>query len=118
MRGVEAALEQLVENLVNEWSSRVNNRDSVLLSVRGVESFEQVAGLMATIEDFYGETEDVVERQVDVDRGTAYLQWRGRGNANSLIRWLSGREFADYRVVVVGTAGNLVRVEITGSGNR
>ena len=118
MRAVEAALEQLVENLVNEWSSRVNNRDSVLLSVRGVESFEQVARLMTAIEDYYGETEDVVERQVDVDRGTAYLEWRGRGDANNLIRWLSGREVADYRVVVVGTAGNLVRVEITGSGNR
>jgi len=118
IRAVEAALEQLVDNLVNEWSSRVNNRDSVLLSVRGVESFEQVARLMNTIEDYYGETEDVVERQVDVDRGTAYLEWRGRGDANSLIRWLSGRQVADYRIVVVGTGGNLVRVEITDSRNR
>ncbi len=115
MRAVEAALERLVENLVNEWSSRVNNRDSVMLSVRGVESFEQVARLMTAIEDYYGETEDVVERQVDVDRGTAYLEWRGRGNAGGLIRWLSGREVADYRIVVVGTGGNLIRVEITES---
>ena len=118
MRAVEAALEQLVDRLVDEWSSRVNNRDSVMLSVRGVASFEQVARLMNAIEDHYGETEDVVERQVDVDRGTAYLEWRGRGDADSLIRWLSGREVADYRVVVVGTGGNLVRVEIIDSRSR
>ena len=112
IRAVEDGLETLVDDLIEEWSSRVNNRDAVLLSVRGIENFSQVGWLMDAIRDDFGETEDVVERQVDVDRGTAFLEWRGRSNASSLAGWLSRVDYAEYEVAVVGTGGNMVQIEI------
>lgn len=112
MQALDGAVDQIVDGLVDAWSGRVNNRDAVLLSVRGVESFEQVTRLSDAIENRFEETEDVVQRQVAVDRGTAFLEWRGRSNAATLARWLTGLDLGEYRVVVVGTGGNMVQLEI------
>lgn len=111
-RALGDAVDRLVDGLVNEWSSRVNNRDAVLLSVRGVQSYDEVTWLSDAIKNRFEETEDVVQRQVAVDRGTAFLEWRGRGNAASLARWLAGQRFDRYRVAVLGTGGNMVQLEI------
>ena len=111
-QAVEIATEDLVEKLLDEWSDRVNNRDMVLLSVRGIHSFPQVAWLREAIGDAFDETEAVIERQVDVGQGTAYLEWRGRTNASVLARWLSAHRFGKYKVVVVGTGGNLIQLEL------
>lgn len=112
MQALDGAVDDLVDGLVDSWSSRVNNRDAVLLSVRGIDSFEQVTLLADAIENRFEETEDVVQRQVAVDRGTAFLEWRGRSNASTLARWLAGQDLGDFRVVVVGTGGNMVQLEI------
>jgi hypothetical protein len=112
IRAVEDSLEELMDGLIEEWSSRVNNRDAVLLSIRGIESYAQVSWLSGVITDDFGETENVVERQVDIDRGSAFLEWRGRSNARSLAQWLSAMEFTEYQIVVVGTGGNMVQIEI------
>jgi hypothetical protein len=111
VRAMEDALEELVDDLVEEWSDRVNNRDAVLVSLHGITDFEQVIWLTELILDEFGETEDVVQRQVDVDRGRAVLEWRGRSNARSLSIWLSRYPFSRYDVRVVGTGGNLIQLE-------
>ena len=112
IRAVEDALDGFVDDLIGEWSRRVNSQDVVLLSVRGIESFAQITSLMIAIEDGFLETEDMVQRRVDVDQGTALLEWRGRSNASGLARWLSGRQFAEDRVTVVGTSGNVIQIEM------
>ena len=111
-QSVEIATEELVSNLLDTWSDRVNNRDAVLLSVRGIQSFPQVAWLREAIMDRFAETEAVIERTLDVNRGTAYLEWRGRTSASALARWLSAHRFGKYKVVVVGTGGNLIQLEL------
>ncbi len=108
---MEDALEALVDDLVEGWSDRVNNRDAVLVSLHGITDFEQVVWLTELILDEFGETEDVVQRQVDVDRGRAVLEWRGRSNARSLSIWLSRYPFSRHDVRVVGTGGNLIQLE-------
>jgi hypothetical protein len=112
IRSVEDSLEELMDGLIEEWSSRANNRDAVMLSIRGIDAYAQVSWLSGVLTDDFGETENVVERQVNIDRGTAFLEWRGRSNSRSLAQWLSAAEFAEYQVVVVGTSGNMVQLEI------
>lgn len=112
LQALDEAVGQMVDGLVDAWSSQVNNRSAVLLSVRGVDSFDQVTTLTDLLRNRFEETEDVVQRQVAVDRGTAFLEWRGRSNATALARWLAGQDLGEFGVTVVGTGGTMVQLEL------
>ena len=105
-------LDELLGELVDAWSDRVNNRDQVIVTIRGISALADVETILDEVSGGFGETRDITQRTVSVDRGTAVLDWRGRSDARALASWLDRHDFGRFDVQVVGIGGNMVQLEI------